>query len=115
MQAQNGCIGSSVAAPAGAKLADGSAPQHAGQAGNSTGGKNNMLSRLNHPQLDANELCTLVDPETGMACVKKRNWTSKNGKRYFSSYCCAGRHVSGNNCKRKAYHDFRREPDKPWP
>ena len=70
---------------------------------------------LNRPQLDANELCSLVSPETGMACVKKRNTTIRNGKRWFSCYCQAGPLVSGGSQKRKRYHDFRREPDKPWP
>ena len=62
-QAQNGVVGSGVAAAAGAKLADDSTPQHAGQAGNSKGGKNSMLNR---PQLDVDELCPVVDPETGL-------------------------------------------------
>ena len=39
VKTQNGYIGSGVAALAGARLADGSKPQHAGQAGRSKGGK----------------------------------------------------------------------------
>ena len=109
VKAQNGRIGSGVAAPAGAKLADGSTPQHAGQAGSSKGGKNK--SYLNRPSLKPYELCSEVDPATGKACIKKRESQVRKGKRYFKRYC--SKIIVGST--RKRCHDFRRNPDEPWP
>eukprot|EP01048_Picozoa_sp_COSAG05_P019833 COSAG05_NODE_3213_length_2238_cov_2.330996_2_plen_126_part_00 len=102
-------IGSNVTAPAGAKLADGSTPQHARQAGNSKGDKNNMLNR---PQLDVDERCPVADPETGLACIKTRSSSTAKGKRYWKNYCNA-RPLGCNTAYR--CHDFRRKPDEAWP
>ena len=87
VKTQNGYIGSGVAALAGARLANASKPQHAGQAGCSKGGKHRLLNR---PRLDANELCSIVDPQTGMACICKLSSQVIKGKRYYKRYCGAG-------------------------
>eukprot|EP01048_Picozoa_sp_COSAG05_P013363 COSAG05_NODE_1417_length_4940_cov_7.065895_4_plen_120_part_00 len=79
-----------------------------GQAGRSAGGKSKMLNR---PPLDVDELCSEVDPATGMACIKKRQSQVIKGKRYYKRYCRSI--IVGS--KRKRCHDFRRKPDEPWP
>eukprot|EP01048_Picozoa_sp_COSAG05_P004033 COSAG05_NODE_203_length_14207_cov_24.645379_10_plen_109_part_00 len=88
---------------------DGSKPQHAGQASNSNGGKNK--NHLNRPRLDANELCSLFDPQTGMACINKLSSQVIKGKRYYKCYCSARPLGS----VKKRCHNFRRKPGEPWP
>ena len=108
VKSQNGYIGSCCATPAGAKLADGSTPHHAGQAGWSTGGKHRIYNR---PPLDADLLCSIIDPATGMGCIKKRQSQVIKGKRYYKRYCPTGPLGSA----RKQRHDFRRKLGEPWP